>query len=129
MHSHVGTSSLPNLHGAEDDNSLKTPIMPFLRSFDGLNTHDEAYELFRAGGVATSLVLPGSADNIGGQAFVIKLGKDARKRGPSAMVLEPPEGLFVSRNQSRVVEEDGGVKWRHIKHAVRLIQYCLSSGI
>ncbi|KAG8778619.1 hypothetical protein FRC12_024891 [Ceratobasidium sp. 428] len=116
MHSHVGTSSLPGLRGAEDDNSLKSPIMPFLRSFDGLNTHDEAYDLFRAGGVATSLVLPGSADNIGGQAVVIKLGKDARRKGPSAMVLEPPENLFVNHNRSAGIKDDSP-RWRHIKHA------------
>jgi hypothetical protein len=117
MHSHVGIASIPNLHGAEDDNSFKSPIMPFLRSFDGLNTHDEAYELFRAGGVATAVVLPGSADNIGGQAVVIKLGKSARRRGPSAMVLEPPNELFISGNQSEGHQD--GIRWRHIKHAVR----------
>ncbi|KAG9090536.1 hypothetical protein FS749_000470 [Ceratobasidium sp. UAMH 11750] len=116
MHSHVGIAPLPNLGGALDDNSFKSPIMPFLRSFDGLNTHDEAYDLFRAGGVATSLVLPGSGDNIGGQAAVIKLGKDARRKGPSAMVLEPPEDFFVNQNRSEGVKDDGP-RWRHIKHA------------
>ncbi|KAF8597516.1 hypothetical protein BDV93DRAFT_547903 [Ceratobasidium sp. AG-I] len=117
MHSHVGVASLPGLRGSDDDNSFKDPIMPFLRSFDGLNTHDESYELFRAGGVAASLILPGSGDNIGGQAFAIKLGKNARKRGPSAMVVEPPEGLFVTRNETFPAEENDGVRWRHIKHA------------
>ncbi|KAG9112790.1 hypothetical protein FRC07_007874, partial [Ceratobasidium sp. 392] len=116
MHSHVGGSSLPALRGAEDDNSFKSTIMPFLRSFDGLNTHDEAYDLFRAGGVATSLILPGSADNIGGQAVVIKLGKDARRKGPSAMVLEPPEDLFITQNRTGPVRNDEP-RWRHIKHA------------
>ncbi|KAG8717415.1 hypothetical protein FRC09_014312 [Ceratobasidium sp. 395] len=116
MHSHVGTSSLPGLRGAEDDNSLKSSIMPFLRSFDGLNTHDEAYDLFRAGGVATSLVLPGSADNIGGQAVVVKLGKDARRKGPSAMILEPPDNFFVNHNRSAGIKDDSP-RWRHIKHA------------
>lgn len=125
MHSHVGVASIPGQRGSDDDNSYKAPIMPFLRAFDGLNTHDEAYELFRAGGVATSLILPGSADNIGGQAFAIKLGKSTRKRGPSAMVLEPPEGLFVIRNQTMPVEENDGVRWRHLKHAVRLMCFHL----
>ncbi|QRV94403.1 amidohydrolase family protein [Ceratobasidium sp. AG-Ba] len=118
MHSHVGVASLPGLRGAGDDNSMKSPIMPFLRSFDGINTHDDAYELFRAGGVATSLILPGSADNIGGQAAVIKLGRATRKRGPSSMVLEPPDDFFVNVNKSNVeADYDDGVKWRHIKHA------------
>ncbi|EUC66936.1 carbohydrate esterase family 9 protein [Rhizoctonia solani AG-3 Rhs1AP] len=114
LHSHVGDSSIPAFKGSNDDNSFKSPLLPFLRSLDAINTHDEALKLFRAGGVATSLVLPGSGDNIGGQGFVVKLGKAAVGKGPSAMVLEPPSGLFVPQNQS---ERDDGPRWRHIKHA------------
>jgi hypothetical protein len=36
-----------------------------LRSIDGLNTHDQAFELTVSGGVTTAQVLPGSANNIG----------------------------------------------------------------
>ncbi|QRW21800.1 amidohydrolase family protein [Rhizoctonia solani] len=54
LHSHVGDSSIPSFKGTGDDNSLKAPVQPFLRSIDGVNTHDEAFKLFRAGGVATS---------------------------------------------------------------------------
>ncbi|KAH7339937.1 hypothetical protein B0J17DRAFT_657350 [Rhizoctonia solani] len=114
LHSHVGDASLPTFKGSSDDNSFKSPVMPFLRSLDAINTHDEAFRLFRAGGVATSLVLPGSGDNMGGQGFVIKLGKDAVRKGPSAMVLEPPSSLFIPQNQS---ELDDGPRWRHTKHA------------
>ena len=46
-------------------NSRKAPILPWLRSIDGLNTHDDAYELSMSGGVTTAQVLPGSANNIG----------------------------------------------------------------
>ncbi|CAE6499562.1 unnamed protein product [Rhizoctonia solani] len=114
LHSHVGDASLPTLKGSRDDNSYKSPVMPFLRSLDAINTHDEAFRLFRAGGVATSLVLPGSGNNMGGQGFVIKLGKDAVRKGLSAMVLEPPSNLFIPQNQS---ELDDGPRWRHTKHA------------
>lgn len=81
VHSHVGVGSAPHLSGAEDGNSLKGTIEAWLRSIDGLNTHDESYALAVAGGVTTyaliytvllrwthsyrSLVLPGSADAIG----------------------------------------------------------------
>ncbi|KAF8750742.1 Carbohydrate esterase family 9 protein [Rhizoctonia solani] len=108
LHSHVGDSSIPSFKGTGDDNSLKAPVQPFLRSIDGVNTHDEAFKLFRAGGVATSLVLPGSADNIGGQGFVIKLGKDAVKKGPVAMVLEPQEGYSPPITGARRIMHQGG---------------------
>jgi hypothetical protein len=65
LHSHVGVMSLPRLSGADDTNSLKGLTMPWLRSLDGLNTHDEAYRLAISGGVTTANVLPGSANAIG----------------------------------------------------------------
>jgi len=65
IHSHIGIESSPTLNGASDGNSLKGIVQPWLRSLDGLNTHDNSYPLSVAGGVTTSLVLPGSADAIG----------------------------------------------------------------
>lgn len=91
LHSHLGVFSAPALsgkschfllsivylcwrlitfEGASDGNSHNAPILPWLRSIDGLNTHDEAYELAIAGGVTTAQILPGSANNIG-QAFCL----------------------------------------------------------
>ena len=44
---------------------MKGPILPWLRSIDGLNTHDDGYELAMAGGVTSVQVLPGSNNAIG----------------------------------------------------------------
>ncbi|KAF8973201.1 carbohydrate esterase family 9 protein [Flammula alnicola] len=110
-HSHLGDASSPALDGAEDDNSLKATIQPWLRSLDGLNTHDDAYQLSIAGGVTTSLVLPGSANAIGGQAFVIKLRETAEK-SPSSMLLEPPYHINESFPNPNLPP-----RWRHMKHA------------
>ena len=65
MHSHLGDAPSPGLDGAEDDNSNKGPIVPWMRSLDGLNTHDDSFRLSISGGVTTSLILPGSANAIG----------------------------------------------------------------
>lgn len=89
VHSHVGVESAPALDGAADGNSLKGTIQAWLRSIDGLNTHDESYALAVAGGVrihcdicsdafliilkvTTSLILPGSANAIGALSCVRK---------------------------------------------------------
>jgi hypothetical protein len=61
MHSHLGVDSAPELRGSDDTNSLKASVQPWLRSLDGLDTHDEAYNGTIAGGITTMLVLPGSA--------------------------------------------------------------------
>ncbi|KAG6903044.1 hypothetical protein C0995_007477 [Termitomyces sp. Mi166 len=111
MHSHLGVDSAPSLNGADDTNSFKGLVLPWLRSLDGLNTHDEAYRLSISGGVTTSVVLPGSADAIGGQAFVIKLRPTA-ERSSSSMLLEPPYSLNNSDT-----EHLSRPRWRQMKHA------------
>jgi hypothetical protein len=61
----MGDEPLPLLEGANDGNSLHGPILPWLRSMDGLNTRDDSYPLAVAGGLTTALILPGSANGIG----------------------------------------------------------------
>ncbi|KAG1735265.1 uncharacterized protein EDB91DRAFT_1250481 [Suillus paluster] len=111
LHSHIGVGSAPNLSGARDTNSHKAPILPWLRSIDGLNTHDASYELAMAGGVTTAQILPGSANNIGGQAFIMKL-RPTDERTPSSMLLEPPYTLNGSHFDHSLTP-----RWRHMKHA------------
>ncbi len=57
--------SAPFANGAFDVNSPNGPILPWLRSIDAFNTHDEALQLAIAGGVTTVQVLPGSGNAIG----------------------------------------------------------------
>ncbi|CAL1706960.1 unnamed protein product [Somion occarium] len=111
LHSHIGDSPLPDLNGAQDDNSLLGPIQPWLRALDGLNTHDDSYLLSIAGGVTTALVLPGSANAIGGQGFTVKL-RSTPERSPSSMLLEPPYQI-----NSSFLEEAERPRWRQMKHA------------
>ncbi|KAI0030405.1 carbohydrate esterase family 9 protein [Vararia minispora EC-137] len=114
-HSHIGDASSPELDGASgDDNSLKGTIQPWLRSLDGLNTHDDSYRLSIAGGITTALVLPGSANAIGGQAFRIKLRK-TKERSTTAMLVEPPSGLNGSE-----VDYYAPPRWRLMKYACAL---------
>ncbi|KAK7059701.1 carbohydrate esterase family 9 protein [Favolaschia claudopus] len=111
LHSHLGVDSAPALNGASDTNSLKGLTLPWLRSLDGLNTHDDAYRLSTSGGVTTANVLPGSADAIGGQAFVIKL-RPTMERSSSAMLLEPPFSLNGTHT-----DKFQRPRWRQMKHA------------
>lgn len=56
MHSHMGIDAAPAMKGTgEDTNSLKAPILPWLRSLDGLNTHDLAFNLSISGGMYVSV--------------------------------------------------------------------------
>jgi imidazolonepropionase-like amidohydrolase len=65
LHSHLGVLSAPGLTGALDANSPHGPVLPWLRSIDGLSTHDDAFRLAMAGGLTSVQVLPGSQNVIG----------------------------------------------------------------
>ncbi|OSC98900.1 carbohydrate esterase family 9 protein [Trametes coccinea BRFM310] len=111
LHSHLGVYNVPTLKGAMDVNSHKGPVLPWLRALDGLNTHDDAYKLSIAGGVTSALVLPGSANAIGGQAVVIKL-RPPTDRSPTGMLLENPY-----ETNSSVYDPHTHFRYRYMKHA------------
>ncbi|XDG05279.1 hypothetical protein ABKA04_004894 [Annulohypoxylon sp. FPYF3050] len=103
MHSHAGVDSLPGLNGNDDTNEMGSNITPYVRSIDGINVFDHQIQVIKSGGVTTSLVLPGSSNNIGGEAYVIKhaVGK--------------PDG----RNETSITDllADPDRNWRYIKMA------------
>ncbi|THH05912.1 hypothetical protein EW146_g9771 [Bondarzewia mesenterica] len=131
LHSHIGIYTWPALaggcmvpeiasqelslifdnEGGFELNSYKGPVLPWLRSIDAFHTHDEAAELAIAGGVTSIQVLPGSANAIGGQSFMVKLRKTS-ERSPSSMIIEPPHGLNGTQ-----VDPHARPRWRHLKQA------------
>ncbi|BGP37577.1 hypothetical protein JCM10449v2_001494 [Rhodotorula kratochvilovae] len=114
MHSHIGVDSLPGLAGASDTNSVAGAVLPHLRSLDGINGHDLAFRRVVSGGVTSSLVLPGSANNIGGQAFVIKLRPTA-ERTIDSLVLEMPWNVKLPSGERK--KRGDPPRWRHMKNA------------
>lgn len=71
MHSHLGLGGFAGL--GDDINELSGDITPYVRSIDGFNALAPEVQWIKSGGVTTSLLLPGSGNNMGGEAFVIKL--------------------------------------------------------
>lgn len=81
MHSHLTVDSFPaDAFGNGDDNEMTTPLTPFVRSLDGMNLNDIAINKVREGGVTSSLILPGSGNVMGGEAFLIKLKEQSVER-------------------------------------------------
>ncbi|KAL4745888.1 hypothetical protein BDW72DRAFT_210934 [Aspergillus terricola var. indicus] len=74
LHSHHGLLPFPSVSATSDVNErpLLGPITPFVRAIDGLTPSDPAIKLIASGGVTSSLVLPGSANIVGGQAYPVK---------------------------------------------------------
>jgi hypothetical protein len=73
MHTHLGVSSWPYLAGTSDTNEYGQPLTPFVRSLDAFNPSDKAIRIVASGGITTALVLPGSGNMMGGEAFAFKL--------------------------------------------------------
>lgn len=104
MHSHAGVGSLPNLRGSGDGNEASDNITPFVRSIDGLDIFDPQIQVIKSGGVTTSLILPGSSNNIAGEAYLIKHAvgkKDGRQEFSAKDMLADPEQHW------RALHEDG----------------------
>lgn len=112
VHSHLAVDASPELKGNSDTNSWKASIQPWLRSLDGFNTHDQAFNLSISGGITTMLVLPGSAGNIGGQAFTFK-PRWTKENSPQSMQVEPPFVIEESDSGENQWTRTGA--WRHIK--------------
>src|SRR3970282_3977 len=72
-HSHMGVYPWPAVDSSEDGSEATDPVRPEVRAVDSVNAEDPAFALARAGGVTTVMVLPGSANLIGGQAAILKL--------------------------------------------------------
>ncbi|KAI0658489.1 composite domain of metallo-dependent hydrolase [Cubamyces menziesii] len=111
LNTHIGLISAPAMAGALDYSSSHGPILPWLRTIDGFNTHDDAFALAVAGGVTTVQVVPGSENVIGGQAFMVKLRKTSERTSMS-MLIEPPYALNGSKP-----DPDLPGRWRYLMQA------------
>ncbi|KAG6895604.1 hypothetical protein C0992_000419, partial [Termitomyces sp. T32_za158] len=121
---HAKAVDIFDAEGSADGNSKKGPVLPWLRSIDALNTHDDSYALAIAGGVTTVQVLPGSANNIGGQSFLIKL-RPTEERSATSKVLEPPQSHACGENPSRVYSQsrmDSAWKFREAYESARKLK-------
>ncbi|WYZ40666.1 hypothetical protein EsH8_IV_001007 [Colletotrichum jinshuiense] len=75
MHSHHAASLWPSLQSTDDVNEMSEaygPLTPFLRILDSLKAYDDGTRIIMSGGITTSLILPGSANIMGGEGTVIK---------------------------------------------------------
>jgi imidazolonepropionase-like amidohydrolase len=75
-HSHLGVYPMPSSRGTRDGNEATAPTTPGVWSGDAIDVADPAISRALAYGVTTVQVLPGSANNIGGQSTIIKLHGD-----------------------------------------------------
>ncbi len=72
-HSHMGVYPVPEVLAHADGNEATRPVTADVRALDAFWPQDPALSRAVAAGITTILVLPGSANLIGGQGFSVKL--------------------------------------------------------
>ncbi|PWN52606.1 hypothetical protein IE53DRAFT_311777 [Violaceomyces palustris] len=127
MHVHLSDQPVPDLDGSVDNNSIGNNINPYLRSIDSFNQHDPSFKRALSGGITSTLVLPGSANSLGGQAYPIKL-RSVSSGEPSGRLIDPPLALTLNGeansgrdslylNETGMVRHDASSSFRHMKMA------------
>ncbi|KAI9333372.1 hypothetical protein DFJ73DRAFT_896103, partial [Zopfochytrium polystomum] len=106
QHSHVGVGALPNLDGNADGNELYPATLPQVRALDAIDAQDPGFDAILSGGVTTSLILPGSALLMGGEAVAVKMLRTGTNE---------PEDLLL--NLGAVPGGTDGKTWRWLKMA------------
>jgi hypothetical protein len=75
MHSHHLAFAWPLLSATDDTNEVNPelgPITSQVKIIDSIKSYDIATEIIASGGVTSSLILPGSANIMGGEAVLVK---------------------------------------------------------
>ncbi|HZX96926.1 MAG TPA: amidohydrolase family protein [Myxococcales bacterium] len=72
-HSHLGVYPSPQTQGNSDGNEATNPITAEVNAKDGFWPQDPGLRRAAAGGITSLLILPGSANLIGGRGFPVKL--------------------------------------------------------
>ncbi|MGB0639877.1 MAG: amidohydrolase family protein [Myxococcota bacterium] len=73
LHSHMGVYPWPGTKAHGDGNEATAPVTARVRAEDSVHVSDPAFSRARAGGVTSILVLPGSANLVGGLATTLKV--------------------------------------------------------
>lgn len=111
-HSHIGVYSSPGVQANSDGNEMVAPTTPYARARYGYWTQDPQITRARAGGVTTALILPGSANVIGGQGYTVVMRPGGVTTDHAFPGAPPTLKMACGENPKRVYGEKGGPQTR-----------------
>lgn len=116
-HSHIGVYAVPGGRGHNDGNEATAPVTAQARAQYGYQPQDPQIGRALAGGITAALILPGSANLIGGQGFTVAM-RPARITDEAAFPGAPPTvKMACGENPKRVYGEKGGPSTRMGEYA------------
>ncbi len=111
-HSHLGVYPAPDSRGNDDGNEMTAPVTAAVRAEFGYWPDDPQLARAVAGGVTTALILPGSANLIGGRGFTVAM-RPGRIAGEVAFPGAPSTlKMACGENPKRVYGGKGGPQTR-----------------
>ena len=116
-HSHIGVYAAPNANANDDGNEATAPVTAQARAHYGYSPQDPQISRAAQGGVTTALILPGSANLIGGEGFTVTM-RQARVPDEIAFPGAPPTiKMACGENPKRVYKEKAGPSTRMGEYA------------
>lgn len=116
-HSHLGVYPAPSGRGHNDGNEATAPVTAQARAQYGYQPQDPQIGRALAGGVTAALILPGSANLIGGHGFTVAM-RYARTTDEAAFPGAPATlKMACGENPKRVYGDKGGPSTRMGEYA------------
>lgn len=99
-HTHLGLEEEIYRVEGDDVNEITNPVTPQLQAVDGINFFDLGFNDALRGGITRAMIMPGSANILGGQAVFLK----TLATRPTEMIYKNPWGLkaALGENPKRV---------------------------
>lgn len=116
-HSHLGVYAAPGTHATDDGNEASAPVTAQVRAQYGYWPQDPQIARAIAGGVTSALILPGSANLVGGEGFAVvmrpgRISDDVAFPGAPRTIK-----MACGENPKRVYAEKGGPRTRMGEYA------------
>jgi imidazolonepropionase-like amidohydrolase len=111
-HSHIGVYSSPGTDANSDGNEAVAPTTPHARARYGYWAQDPQITRARAGGVTTALILPGSANLIGGRGYTTIMRPGGVASDHSFPGAPTTLKMACGENPKRVYGQKGGPQTR-----------------
>lgn len=106
-HSHLGVYAAPSTQANDDGNEASAPVTAQARAQYGYSPQDPQISRAIAGGVTAALILPGSANLVGGGGFTVAM-RPGRTTAEVAFPGAPPTlKMACGENPKRVYAEKG----------------------
>ncbi|KAH8700941.1 hypothetical protein BGW36DRAFT_138382 [Talaromyces proteolyticus] len=123
MHSHHLAIPWPSLESYVDDNEINEatgPLTPMVRALDAIKPYDIAAKIIASGGITTSLILPGSANIMGGEAYPVKNFLRGGEYGEEIVEELLLEHGIAKENRRRYLKMACGENPRRVYHHTRM---------